>query len=101
MEKAFQTDKSFSMLALILRSYSCAALRKKLAMMPETNVVILQDVRRRLVRVHDNLEASMMCSITPHVEESAVSCPVCGLYFANELGLNMRIKNQEQSSAGS
>ena len=68
----------------------------KLATMPEHNVDILQAVRARLCGVQGNLQSIIEAgdsSLTPHVEASAVSCPVCGLYFANEMGLNMHIKS--------
>ena len=68
----------------------------KLAAMPENAGAILQAVRERLVRVRGNLKAIAEAgdsSITPHVAESAVSCPICGLYFASDHGLCMHIKS--------
>ena len=92
----FQTSKFFRLLTLILHRFSCVAFEDKLVMMPETDIPILQEIRYRLTRVHENLACIIEagdCSITPHVEDSAVSCPVRGLYFTNELGLNMHIKS--------
>ena len=76
---------------IFLRRYEA-----KLILMPETDVPVLQEVRHRLAQAHANLVSIVEaggCSITPHVADSAVSCPVCGLYFTNELGLNMHIKS--------
>ena len=68
----------------------------KLDMMPEHSVEILQAVWARLGTIRDNLQAVIEAgdsSLTPCVADSTISCPVCGLYFANEMGLNMHIKS--------
>ena len=69
---------------------------RKLDMMPEQSVEILQAVRARLVRVRDNLSSIIEASgsfVTPCVVDSSIACPVCGIYFANEVSLNMHIKS--------
>ena len=58
---------------------------------------MLQAGRTRLHRIRDNLRAIIEageCTLTVHTAESTVSCPVCGLYFANESGLAMHIKSK-------
>ena len=69
----------------------------KLDWMPDGAGEILQAVRTQLQRIRDNLYAIIEageCSLTVHTAESTVSCPVCGLYFANESGLTMHIKSK-------
>ena len=71
-------------------------IESKLDWMPENTGVILHPIRARLQRIRDNLCAIIEAgdsTLTAHTAESSVSCPVCGLYFANELGLNTHIKS--------
>ena len=95
-EKGVSNQKVFLMAGIDPAKLFLNRIESKLAMMSESAGTTLQAVRERLVHIRDNLNAVLEAgdsSITPHVAESAVSCPVCGLYFTSDHGLCMHIKS--------